>query len=107
MHTAPVRLAAPPPPGSRKMATISLGESSKQGTDFTAVFEDMFHDMYSATHLMSQKHPLKFFLSIVSFGVVSLSLYDKRYGAYRNAVDMRGGAAGAADDDDDDDDDDE
>ena len=56
---------------------------------------------------MSQKHPLKFFLSMVSFGVVSLSLYDKRYGNYRNAVDMRGGAAGAADDDDDDDDDDE
>ena len=40
-------------------------------------------------------------------GWVDARLYDKRYGAYRNAIDMRGGAAGAADDDDDDDDDDE
>ena len=56
---------------------------------------------------MSQKHPLKFFLGMVTCGVTTLSLYDKRYGNYRNAIDMRGGAAGAADDDDDDDDDDE
>lgn len=107
MHTAPLRLAATPPAkkdvGSRKMATISLGESSGQGTDFSALFEDMFRDMYSATHLISQKHPLKFFLSMVTFGVVSLRLYDARYGAHRYAVDMSAaGAAGAADDDDDD-----
>lgn len=111
MHTAQLRLAATPPAkvdpkkevGSRNMSTLpTLAEPS---TDFYALFEESCRDLYRSVDLVSQTHPIKFFLGVVTFGVFSLQFYDARYGAHRYAVDMSAaGGAGAADDDDDEDD---
>jgi len=112
MHTAQLRLAATPPAkvdpkkevGSRSMSTVPT--MSEPSVDFTALLEESFRDLYSSLDKVSQTHPLKFFLGVVTFGVFSLRFYDARYGNHLHAVNMyAGGAAGAADDDDDDDDD--
>jgi len=109
MHTAQLRLAATPPVkvdvkkevGNRNMTTRVIGEPSP---DFYATFEESCRDLYRSVDLVSQTHPFKFFLGVVTFSVLSLKLYDAKYGAHRYAIDMRGGAGAAGDDDDEDDD---
>jgi len=114
LHTAQLRLAATPPAkldpkkGVERRGISSMPALSEPSVDYSALLEESFRDLYARVDKVSQTHPIKFFLGVVTFGVASLKFYDARYGMHRSAVDMSArGAAGAADDDDDDEDDDE